>query len=89
MVCTNIRCIENNKWRDMSMSIWWTIGVIAVIVWSLLIWEAWNAPVMSDDYDLTDEEREIRDQLKQHVKEKNKKGFYNGKDDKWYPDHEI
>jgi len=29
---------------------WVTIGIIFVVVWSLLIWEAWNAPIMPDDY---------------------------------------
>ena len=30
---------------------WTTIGIIFVVVWSLLIWEAWNAPIIPDDYD--------------------------------------
>ena len=30
---------------------WVTIGIICVVVWSLLIWEAWNSPIMPDDYD--------------------------------------
>ena len=30
---------------------WTTIGIIFVVVWLLLIWEARNAPIVPDDYD--------------------------------------
>ena len=30
---------------------WTTISIIFVIVWSLLLWEAWNSPIMPDDFD--------------------------------------
>jgi len=32
-------------------AIWAVISCIFVIVWSLLLWEAWNTPIMPDDYD--------------------------------------
>ena len=31
--------------------------VIFVVVWIWCIWEAWNAPVMPDHYDMTEEDQ--------------------------------
>jgi|TARA_R110000851_G_scaffold26437_2_gene74988 hypothetical protein len=31
--------------------IWKIIGAVYVIGWIYLIWEAWKAPTMPDDYD--------------------------------------
>ncbi len=74
----------------MSVTIWIAIGVIIAIVWGLIIWEAWTAPVMPDDYGMSDEEKKIWKELNGSNNEKQyKKGFYNGEEDKWYPDNKI
>ena len=43
----------------MSSTVWISIGVIFLIVWSFIAYEIYRAPLMSDDYD---EEEEIKDE---------------------------
>ena len=31
--------------------IWKIIGIVWIVIWIYLIWEAWHAPIMPDDYD--------------------------------------
>ena len=73
----------------MSNEAWIAVGIIFVVVWIVIIWEAWTAPLMPDDYGIEDEDiwKELNGSKKQE--EQNKTGFYNGKDDKWYPDRDI
>tara|TARA_R110000764_G_scaffold34554_1_gene77021 strand:+ start:141 stop:275 length:135 start_codon:yes stop_codon:yes gene_type:complete len=40
----------------MPTIIWITIGIICVVIWSLMLWEAYNTPVTPDDYDIKDED---------------------------------
>jgi len=35
----------------MSSTIWSIIIIVFVVVWAWLLWEAWNTPIMPDDYD--------------------------------------
>ena len=39
----------------MTTTIWVSIGIIFVIVWSIIIWEIKNAPLLPDDYDWEDD----------------------------------
>jgi len=73
----------------MSNEAWIAVGIIFVVVWIVIIWEAWTAPLMPDDYGIEDEElwKELNGSKKQE--EQNKTGFYNGEEDKWYPDNKI
>jgi len=73
----------------MSISVWIAIGLVFIIVWGFIVWEIYTAPVMPDDYGIEDEElwKELNGSKKK--KEQNKTGFYNGKDDEWYPDQDI
>ena len=73
----------------MSNEVWIAVGIVFVVVWGLIIWEAWTAPLMPDDYGIEDEElwKELNGSKKQE--EQNKTGFYNGEEDKWYPDNKI
>ena len=34
---------------------WGTIGIIFVIIWVWLLWEAWNTPITPDHYDIEEE----------------------------------
>ena len=34
----------------MSTNIWIAVGIVFVMVWIAIIWEAWNSPIMPDDY---------------------------------------
>ena len=43
-------------------AIWAVISCICVIVWSLLLWEAWNTPVTPDDYDFEEDDLDIEKQ---------------------------
>ena len=49
-------------------TIWAVISCICVIVWSLLLWEAWNTPLMPDDYGFEDDDINIKKQ--QQLKKK-------------------
>ena len=49
-------------------AIWAVISCICVIVWSLLLWEAWNTPLMPDDYGFEDDDINIKKQ--QQLKKK-------------------
>ena len=44
----------------MSSIIWITIGIVCVVVWSLLLWEAWNTPSMPNDYDINIKDEDIK-----------------------------
>ena len=68
----------------MSMSVWIAIGLVFIIVWGFIVWEIYTAPLYPDDYDAP---FEVNGSKKK--KEQNKTGFYNGKDDEWYPDQDI
>ena len=43
-------------------AIWAVIALIFCIVWSLLLWEAWNTPVTPDDYDFEEDDLDIEKQ---------------------------
>ena len=66
----------------MSNEAWIAVGIVFVVVWALLIWEAWNTPITPDDYGIEDKElwKELNGSKDE---EQYKKGFYNGKTDKW------
>ena len=72
----------------MSNEAWIAVGIVFVVVWVLLIWEAWNTPITPDDYGIEDKElwKELNGSKDE---EQYKKGFYNGEEDKWYPDNKI
>ena len=40
----------------MPTIVWIIIIIIAVVFWSWLIYEVWNAPMMPDDYDIEEED---------------------------------
>tara|TARA_R110000850_G_scaffold101401_3_gene209788 strand:+ start:996 stop:1265 length:270 start_codon:yes stop_codon:yes gene_type:complete len=75
----------------MSWSIWIVVGTIFILVWCWLIWEAWNSPIMPDNYN----EQGINpdhERLKERIngskdEEQHKVGFYNGKTDTWIEDN--
>ena len=52
----------------MPTIVWVIVGTISVVFWSWLLYEAWNAPVMSDDYNLTEEEKQIIKKLDNKIK---------------------
>ena len=71
----------------MSSSVWIAVGIVFVLVWIVLIWEAWNTPITPDNYN-EDGINPDYERLKARIngsKNENqyKKGFYNGKTDKW------
>ena len=39
----------------MTTTIWVSIGIIFVIVWSIIIWEIKNAPLLPGDYEWEDD----------------------------------
>jgi len=45
-------------------AIWAVISCICVIVWSLLLWEAWNTPVTPNNFEEDDFDIEKQQQLK-------------------------
>ncbi len=49
----------------MSSTIWIIVGIIFVTVWLWIGWEIWNAPLVPDDYDMGDMEKEIWKDLNQ------------------------
>ena len=61
----------------MSITIWITIGIIFVIVWSIIIWEIKNTPLLPDDYNW-EEDKDIIDFLEQT----DKPGSWDKKHDK-------
>ena len=65
----------------MSSSVWIAIAIIFVIVWGLIIWEIYTAPLYPDDYGIEDEE--LWKELNGSKKKKEQK------DDEWYPDQDI
>ena len=77
----------------MRTEIWIAVGIVFVIVWIALLWEIKNAPLMPDDYN-EDGINPDHERLKERIngsknEEQYKKGFYNGEEDKWYPDNKI
>ena len=42
----------------MPTIVWVIIITITVVFWSWLIYEAWNAPIMPDDYGIEEEDLE-------------------------------
>jgi|TARA_B100001564_G_scaffold333364_1_gene320978 hypothetical protein len=40
----------------MSTTVWIAIGIVFVIVWGAIIWGVYNAPLMPDDYGITEED---------------------------------
>ena len=52
----------------MTTTIWVSIGIIFVIVWSIIIWGVYKAPMMPDDYGITEEDLNLKNE-----KTKNKK----------------
>ena len=77
----------------MSSTTWITIGIIFVVVWCWIIWEAWTSPIYPDDYNeqgINPDHERLKERMDGSNDEKQyKKGFYNGKTDKWYPDNKI
>ena len=67
----------------MSSAFWIGVIIFAIVFFGWLIWEAVTAPVMPDDYDMTNEEKKIWKELNGSKKKKEQK------DDKWYPDNKI
>ena len=64
----------------MSITFWIVVAIFAIVFFGWLIWEAVTAPVMPDDYDMTDEEKKIWKELngsknknKQSIKGNNEK----------------
>ncbi len=53
----------------MSSTYWIVIGICSAIFWIWLIWEAFNAPIMPDDYD-TPFEDNGSDKKKQYTYDK-------------------
>ena len=47
----------------MSLEIWLIIGIITVVYISWLVTEIHNAPLMPDDYDLSDKEKKETEEL--------------------------
>ena len=45
-------------------AIWAVIASIFCIVWSLLLWEAWNTPITPDNFEEDDFDIEKQQQLK-------------------------
>tara|TARA_R110002020_G_scaffold184828_2_gene382106 strand:- start:888 stop:1121 length:234 start_codon:yes stop_codon:yes gene_type:complete len=77
----------------MSTDIWIAVGIVFVIVWIAIIWEAWNTPITPDNYN-EDGINPDYERLKERIngsknEEQYKKGLYNGEEDKWYPDNKI
>jgi hypothetical protein len=68
----------------MSVSIWIAIGIIFVLVWGMIIWEMFNAPIYPDDY--PNSINSYRD-VKGEFKKTSKTGFYNGDTDVWINDN--
>ena len=77
----------------MSSTTWIAVGIVFVVVWILLIWEACNTPITPDNYNeqgINPDHERLKERMNGSNKEKQyKKGFYNGKTDKWYPDNKI
>jgi hypothetical protein len=71
----------------MSSSVWIAVGIVFVLVWCLLIWEAWNTPITPDDYNedgINPDYERLKERINGSKNENQyKKGFYNGKTDKW------
>lgn len=40
------------------------VGIVIVLGWLWMAWEMWNAPLMPEDYDLSEEEQEVLKDLK-------------------------
>ena len=74
----------------MSSDQWILVGIVYILLWCLLIWEAWATPITPPDYN----EQGINpdyERLKERIngskdEEQQKVGFYNGKDDTWIED---
>tara|TARA_R110002074_G_scaffold237472_1_gene409446 strand:+ start:573 stop:806 length:234 start_codon:yes stop_codon:yes gene_type:complete len=77
----------------MSTNIWIAVGIVFVMVWIAIIWEAWNSPIMPDDYNeqgINPDHERLKERINGSNDEKQyKKGLYNGKTDTWYPDNKI
>tara|TARA_R110000851_G_scaffold26007_1_gene74224 strand:+ start:332 stop:565 length:234 start_codon:yes stop_codon:yes gene_type:complete len=77
----------------MSTNIWIAVGIVFVLVWIVIIWEAWNSPIMPDDYNeqgINPDHERLKERINGSNDEKQyKKGLYNGKTDTWYPDNKI
>jgi len=41
---------------------WVTIGIIFAVVWVWLLWEAWNTPLMPDNYDIEEEDLDLENE---------------------------
>ena len=40
------------------------VGIVIVLGWLWMAWEMWNAPLMPEDYDLSEEEEAVLKDLK-------------------------
>tara|TARA_R110001583_G_scaffold49023_2_gene153581 strand:+ start:3715 stop:3942 length:228 start_codon:yes stop_codon:yes gene_type:complete len=71
----------------MSSSVWIAVGIVFVLVWIVLIWEAWNTPITPDNYNedgINPDYERLKERINGSKNENQyKKGFYNGKTDKW------
>ena len=77
----------------MSNEAWIAVGIVFVMVWIAIIWEAWNSPIMPDDYNeqgINPDHERLKERINGSKNEEQyKKGLYNGKTDTWYPDNKI
>ena len=66
----------------MSSSVWIAVGIVFVF-----IWEAWNTPITPDNYNedgINPDYERLKERINGSKNENQyKKGFYNGKTDKW------
>ena len=37
----------------MSLNVWIVLGVIMIVIWAIIGWEAWNSPISPADYNET------------------------------------
>jgi len=73
----------------MSTDIWIAVGIVFVIVWIAIIWEAWNTPITPDNYNEDGINPDYESINGSKNEKQYKKGLYNGDTDKWYPDNKI
>ena len=71
----------------MSTEVWIAVGIVFVIVWIAIIWEAWNTPITPDNYNedgINPDHERLKEKINGSKNENQyKTGFYNGKTDKW------
>ena len=71
----------------MSWSIWFVVGIIFILVWCWLGWEAWNSPIYPDNYNEQGINPDHEKVNGSNDEEQQFKGFYNGKTDTYIEDN--